>query len=160
MGQQPSKEEVELERIKELGAESDQAYLLYTLLRDSPGSDPAAIRAAYNKYLLAINTERAAQLRLSAEWRAREQQTHAPTPTPLPEPDAHAAAAPSSVGSMEPVTPVAGTSAQQGQRGRSSSSEEGAPAGDADGSEVVPLLMMEIGGPARGLRRRHALTGS
>lgn len=66
--------------------------------------------------------------------------------------DAAAAATLSSVGSVEPGTPVRGTNGQQGQRGRSSNgiNEEGAPAGGADCSEDVPLLVRETGGSHRG----------
>ena len=48
---------------------------------------------------------------------------------------------------VQPCTPVGGASPPKGQRGDSSSSEEGAHTGDAERSEVMPLLA--------GLRRRQ-----
>lgn len=93
-----------------------------------------------------------------------------------PAPAAEAASAPpapaalSSVGSVEPGTPVAGVPTQQGQRACRSSSEEGAPAdggitkpvltNDWSDSDVTPLLGREAGVAERGLRRRHGLKAS
>lgn len=41
---------------------------------------------------------------------------------------------------MQPGTPVGAAGSHTGQRGDSSSSEEGAQAGDVEGSEAAPLL--------------------
>lgn len=56
---------------------------------------------------------------------------------------------------VQPSTPVGGASPPTGQRGDSSSSSEGAHAGDAERSGVIPLLAAGTEGLAPGLRRRQ-----
>ncbi|PSC75695.1 hypothetical protein C2E20_1010 [Micractinium conductrix] len=86
--------------------------------------------------------------------------TAMPDPTPTlrllpPQPAAQMAPPPAPACGVQPCTPVGGASPPKGQRGDSSSSEEGAHTGDAERSEVMPLLAAGAEGLAAGLRRRQ-----
>ena len=72
-------------------------------------------------------------------------------------PAEHPTTAPASAPEMQPGTPVGSASSSRGQRGDSSSSEEGAPANSVQHDEVLPLLAGESGSGrlAPGLRRRQ-----
>ncbi|PSC74053.1 mitochondrial import inner membrane translocase subunit TIM22-2-like [Micractinium conductrix] len=174
MGQQPSKDTEEIQRLEEIRSERNKAWKLQMALAKPEAAEEVAgslapfgsarWQALFDSvldYSDRLEAERhAICVHLAALRAGRPSSMPDPTPplglSPPPPPGAQVAPAPAPPAcGVQPSTPVGSASPLTGQRGDSSSNEEGAHAGDAERSEVVPLLPARAEGLARGLRRQQ-----